>query len=76
MNRVVYTIESSDGYLKDIEVYTNDILEAVTFTDFEHACSRLTIVSGLLSKECWVDAKYIPFPRPKPMRPLGAVFVA
>ena len=76
MNRVVYTIESAKGFLKDIEMYTQDILEAVTFTDFETACSRLTPVSGLLNEECWVDVKYVPFPRPKPMRSAREVFTA
>lgn len=76
MDRIVYTIESAKGLLKDIEVYTQDILEAVTFTDFETACFRLTLISGLLSEECWVGAKRVPFPRPKPMRSAREIFTA
>lgn len=76
MNRVVYTIESAKGLLRDIEIYTQDVLEAVTFTSFETACLRLASVSGLLSEECWVTVKQIPFPRPKPVPFVHEVFVA
>lgn len=65
MKRLLYTIESAHGFLKDIETYTNDVLEAVTFTTFEFACERLAVVNNLLSTECWISAVYIPFPRPR-----------
>ena len=64
MERLVYTIETPKGFLKDIEQHTDDIMEAVTFTSFETACKRMAAVSGLLTTECWIGANYIPFPRP------------
>lgn len=71
MDRVVFTIKSDKGLLSDIEKYTNNILDAVTFVDFETACKRLAAVSGLLKQECWIEAEYIPFPRPKPFPSLA-----
>lgn len=71
MKRLSYAIESTQGFLKDIEDYTNDVLEAVTFTNFEFACERLAVVNNLLSTECWISAVYIPFPRPVPVPPLS-----
>lgn len=71
MERLVYAIETPKGFLKDIEQHTYDIMEAVTFTSFETACERMVAVSGLLTTDCWVEASYIPFPRPKPAPPLA-----
>jgi len=70
MQRLVYTIDTPKGFLKDIEEHTDDILEAVTFTSFEAACTRIAAVSGLLTTDCWLQANYIPFPRPNPAPPL------
>ena len=66
MERLVYLIETPKGFLKDIEEHTNDVLEAVAFTSFETACTRMAAVSGLLTTDCWLHANYVPFPRPVP----------
>lgn len=68
MQRTLYVIESSKGYLSDIERYTDNILDAVTFVDFDIAAQRLVSVSGLLSEPCWVAAEQVPFPRPTPIQ--------
>jgi len=64
MDRNLYAIESSKGYLCDIEEYTEDILQAPTFADYDNAVKRLTSVSGCLTEECWVTVAQVPFPRP------------
>lgn len=66
MKRLVYTIESSKGFLKDIELYTDDVLDAVTFTTFDTAVMRLNGVKEKLQTDCWVGLEYIEFPRAKP----------
>jgi hypothetical protein len=68
MDRLIHVIESKKGYLKDIEEYTDDILDAVTFIDYNIAIRQLIAVSGLLTEECWVGCTYIPFPRPTPFK--------
>jgi hypothetical protein len=67
MQRLVHVIESEKGYLSDLERYTEDIVEAVTFVSFEVAVERLTTVRKRLTETCWVDVAYLPFPRPKPV---------
>jgi hypothetical protein len=64
MKRLLYTIESTKGFLADIERYTDNILDAVTFVDFDNAAHRLAQVNDLLVEPCWIVAKYVPFPRP------------
>lgn len=66
MNRLVHVIESNKGYLCDLESYTNNIMEAVTFVSYDFAIRRLATVSGQLSETCWVGCAYMPFPRPEP----------
>lgn len=66
MDRLVHVIESSKGYLSDLESYTDNIMDAVTFVSYDFAIKRLATVSGLLSEPCWVGCAYMPFPRPKP----------
>jgi hypothetical protein len=66
MERILHVIESDKGYLSDIEEYTYDLMEAVTFVDFTYACKRLASISGVLSTPCWIGAVHMPFPRPAP----------
>lgn len=68
MKSTIYILESHNGFLKDIEEYTSDIFEAVSFTNFQFACRKLVQVRHLLKNECWVSTREIPFPRPKPYR--------
>ena len=64
MDRFLYAIESSKGYLCDIEEYTENILTAPTFADYDYAVKRLTQISGCLQEECWVTVAQVPFPHP------------
>lgn len=64
MERLLYAIKSNKGFLADIERYTDDILDAVTFVDFDNAAYRLAEINDLLVEQCWIVAKYVPFPRP------------
>jgi hypothetical protein len=68
MKTTIFTFESHKGFLKDIEEYTSDIYEAVSFTNFEFARQKLIQVHHLLKNECWISTQQIPFPRPKPFR--------
>lgn len=65
MNRLVFAIESPEGFLKDIECYTHLIEDAVTFTTFDSAVNKLCSVRERLVAECWVSANYLKFPRSK-----------
>ena len=64
MDRLVYVIESSKGYLCDIERYTNNILEAVTFVEYDTAAQKLASLGKSLVTECRVNMHCIPFPHP------------
>ena len=66
MTRTIYLIASDEGFLQDIEKYTSDPLEAVSFTNVDYACERLLSVQHLLTHKCWITTQQIPFPRPKP----------
>jgi hypothetical protein len=66
MDRLVHVIESDKGYLSDLESYTDNIMDAVTFVSYDFAINRLATVSGKLTENCWVGCAYMPFPRPKP----------
>jgi hypothetical protein len=68
MHRILYAIESDKGFLTDIECYTDDILDAVTFVDFDNAAQRLAAINDQLEENCWVGAELVPFPRPTPIR--------
>lgn len=68
MKTTIFTIESKHGFLQDLEEYTSDVLEAVSFTDFEFAAQKLAQVQPLLRNECWISTQQIPFPRPKPFQ--------
>ena len=72
MDRLVHTIECTVGYLKDIESNTNDIVQAVTFTDFETAHRKLMEINKLLKNECWIGLGYLPFPRPNSLLKEGS----
>jgi hypothetical protein len=67
MKKLTHVIESAKGFLYDIEKYTNDIEDAVTFCDFDCASKRLASMSGVLNEQCWVGSAYISFPRSKPL---------
>lgn len=69
MKRLVHVIESEQGYLTDIESYTQSIEDAVTFTDLETACHKLAAISGMLASDCWIGVAYMEFPRVKPVIP-------
>lgn len=66
--RPLYVIKSDKGFLADIERYTDDVLEAVTFVDFDFAVKKLASVRSLLKEICWVGTEYVPFPRPTPVQ--------
>lgn len=66
MDRLVHVIESDKGFLSDLECYTDNIMEAVTFVSYDFAAKRLAAVSRLLNETCWIGSAYMPFPRPKP----------
>lgn len=68
MKTTIFTIESKHGFLKDLEEYTLDVLEAVSFTNFEFAAQKLAQVQHLLLNECWISTQQISFPRSKPFR--------
>ena len=68
MERILYVIESNKGFLADIERYTHNILDAVTFVDFDNAAWRLAEVNDLLVEQCWIVAEHVPFPRPIAVR--------
>lgn len=68
MKTTIFTIESNHGFLQDLEEYTSDVLEAVSFTNFEFAAQKLAQVKHLLKNECWISTQQIPFPRPKPFQ--------
>lgn len=68
MKTTIFTIESNKGFLQDLEKYTSDVLEAVSFTNFEFAAQKLAQVQHLLQNECWISTQQIPFPRPKPFQ--------
>ena len=64
MERLLYAIKSNKGFLADIERYTDNILDAVTFVDFDNAAYRLAEINDLLVEQCLIVAVYVPFPRP------------
>lgn len=74
MKRLTYAIESTQGFLRDIEDYTDDLLEAVTFTNFDIAVIRLSAVKNRLQCECWVSVIYLDFPRLRPATALSKVY--
>lgn len=74
MYRFVYTIESSKGFLQDIEQYTDNILDAVTFTSLDNALKGLRAVHEKLTAECWVGVCVLAFPRPEPAPCLTKVY--
>jgi hypothetical protein len=70
MDRLVYVIESPEGYLCDIEKYTPNILEAVTFVEYDTAAKKLAAMTKSLMTECRVNTHCIPFPHPIGYKPL------
>jgi hypothetical protein len=63
MKRLVYLLESDEGFLCDIEAYTRDVSVAATFTSFEAAQTKLIEVNELLKRECWIGVGFLSFPR-------------
>jgi len=74
MKRLTYVLESTKGFLRDVEDYTDDLLEAVTFTTFDVAAIRLNSVKDKLRHECWVSVIYLDFPRLRPAPVLSKVY--
>jgi hypothetical protein len=68
MDRNLFVIESPKGYLFDIEKYTDDVLTAPSFTNYDFALKRLFEIYDLLTEECWVTSVLIPFPHPVGIR--------
>lgn len=64
MKRLLHVIESNDGYLCDIEQYTEDPNEATTFVDYGTAIKRLISLTNKIKQDCWVGAVYVDFPHP------------
>jgi hypothetical protein len=62
MKRLVFAIQSAEGYLVEVEKYATDITEAPTFVDFDNASRKLGAVRKWLTKECWIGVDYVPFP--------------
>lgn len=67
MKRTIWTIESNEGYLFDIERYTTDVTKAVEFTDLDTALKRLALVRDKLKMTCWVTSETVSFPREQPI---------
>jgi len=63
MTRTLYAIQSDVGYLKDIEEYTTDVEQAVTFVCFDIAVRRLSLCLNQLTHECKVVPIKTLFPR-------------
>ena len=66
MNRKVWVIESEQGFLKDVNVYTSEIESAVVFSTLQSAVDKFITISGVLSSECWVNSATMAFPRTTP----------
>jgi len=64
MKRTVFAIESNKGYLREVEEYTIDVLEAAVFFGYEFAVSKLTEIRPSLKEECWLTTVQLPFPHP------------
>jgi hypothetical protein len=64
MKRLLHVIESGEGYLTDIEKYTDDPNSAITFVDHDIAAKRLAAVSTKIKAECWIGSVYVDFPHP------------
>lgn len=63
MKRIVYAIKSKEGYLADIEKYTDDPEKAVTFMYLDTAIKRLASVKEKLKHNCSVVELTLDFPR-------------
>jgi hypothetical protein len=64
MKRLLHVIECVEGYLTDIETYTEDPNVAITFVDYNVAAKRLASVLTRIKAECWVGSVYVEFPHP------------
>jgi len=63
MTQTVYAFHSKEGFLSDIEKYTNDPEKAVTFVSFEIASKRLNGFKDRLKHTCQIVSVQLPFPR-------------
>jgi hypothetical protein len=63
MDRFVWAIESSKGFLCSIEEYTADLHKAAVFIELDTALERFTTFRKNLKEECRVTRHKLPFPR-------------
>jgi|TARA_R110002126_G_scaffold180791_5_gene329612 hypothetical protein len=66
MDRKVWVIESEQGFLKDVNVYTDEIESAVVFSTLQSAVNKFMTISGVMSSECWINSATMAFPRTTP----------
>ncbi len=66
MDRKVWVIQSEKGFLKDIDVFTKDPEDAVTFSCLQSAFDKFIVISGALTSECWISSAPLSFPRRDP----------
>ncbi len=64
MKRLLHVIECDEGYLVDIEKYTEDPNTAITFVDYGIAAKRLASVITKIKADCWIGSVYVDFPHP------------
>jgi hypothetical protein len=62
MYRTAFVIESTQGYLTDIEHYTKEVGDSVLFADFDNAVNRLKQIKEFLKNSCWINEVKVPFP--------------
>lgn len=67
MDRKVFVLCTASGYLKDLDAYTDDPVEACFFVSYERAWKALLTARDRLNQRCWVSEALIPFPLPKPI---------
>lgn len=66
MERKVWVIQSEQGFLKDINVFTKNPEDAVVFSCLQSAFDKFIAISGALNSECWINSAPLPFPRQQP----------
>jgi PHP family Zn ribbon phosphoesterase len=69
MKQTVYVFQSDYGFLSDIEVYSKNPEEAVTFVQFDIASARFNAIKHKLKQNCKIVSVQIPFPRATAMQP-------
>jgi hypothetical protein len=66
MTRTAYVFKTPQGFLSDINHYTNDPSHAVSFVDFDSAAARLAAASGSINEPVSIQEVQLPFPAPFP----------